>query len=99
MATPPETPKRNGRSARPHTTMLDVAQAAGVSLKTVSRVINGEPGVSSDKVTKVEAAIDKLRYARNDIAASLRSGVGSSTVGLVIEDVGNPFYARMAQAV
>jgi LacI family transcriptional regulator len=79
--------------------MLDVANAAGVSLKTVSRVINDEPGVTAAKVAQVEAAIATLGYERNDIAASLRSGAKSSTVGLVIEDVANPFYAIVAQAV
>jgi LacI family transcriptional regulator len=79
--------------------MLDVATAAGVSLKTVSRVINGEPGVTAAKVSQVEAVIASLGYERNDIAASLRSGAKTRTVGLVIEDVGNPFYALVAQAV
>ena len=67
--------------------MVDVARDAGVSLKTVSRVINEEPGVTPAKVAQVEAAIAALGYERNDIAASLRSGAKSSTVGLVIEDV------------
>ncbi len=79
--------------------MLDVATAAGVSLKTVSRVINDEQGVTPTKVALVKAAIASLGYERNDIAASLRSGAKSRTVGLVIEDVGNPFYAVVAQAV
>lgn len=79
--------------------MNDVATAAGVSLKTVSRVINGEPGVTQETLKKVENAIDELRYERNDLAASLRSGVRSNTIGLVIEDVTNPFYALVVQAV
>jgi LacI family transcriptional regulator len=79
--------------------MNDLAVAAGVSLKTVSRVINGEAGVTPATLSKVEAAIEELGYQRNDLAASLRSGVGSNTIGLVIEDVANPFYARVAQAV
>jgi LacI family transcriptional regulator len=79
--------------------MNDVATAAGVSLKTVSRVINGEPGVTAATLKRVETAIDELRYERNDLAASLRSGVRSNTIGLVIEDVTNPFYALVVQAV
>src|ERR1700722_445799 len=90
---------RGQRGRRPQTTMNDLAVAAGVSLKTVSRVINGEPGVTPATLRKVEAAIEALGYQRNDLAASLRSGVGSNTIGLVIEDVANPFYARVAQAV
>jgi LacI family transcriptional regulator len=80
-------------------TMIDVATTAGVSLKTVSRVINGEPGVRPATAEKVIAAATALRYERNDIAASLRSGTRSFTLGLVIEDVTNPFYSAIAQAV
>lgn len=81
------------------TTMIDVARTAGVSLKTVSRVINGEPGVSPATIEKVMAASASLRYERNDLAASLRNGARSHTIGLVIEDVANPFYSVIAQAV
>lgn len=96
---PPATPGRTQRGRRSQTTMNDLAVAAGVSLKTVSRVINGEPGVTPATLSKVEAAIEALGYQRNDLAASLRSGVGSNTIGLVIEDIANPFYARVAQAI
>lgn len=79
--------------------MVDVAEVAGVSLKTVSRVINGESGVRSSTVEKVLEAARELRYERNDLAASLRHGARSFTLGLVIEDVANPFYSAIAQAV
>jgi LacI family transcriptional regulator len=79
--------------------MVTVAEAAGVSLKTVSRVINGEPGVRPDTVERVLAASAALHYERNDLAASLRQGARSYTVGLIIEDVANPFYSAIAQAV
>jgi LacI family transcriptional regulator len=79
--------------------MVDVAELAGVSLKTVSRAINGERGVSAATVEKVQAAAEQLRYARNDLAASLRQGTRSNTIGLVIEDVANPFYSAIAKAV
>jgi len=86
-----------GQAARP--TMRDVAQTAGVSLKTVSRVINGEAGVAAGTAARVGAAIDALGFQRNDLARSLRGGLSSATVGLVIEDVANPFYSAIAQAV
>ncbi|HLI60819.1 MAG TPA: LacI family DNA-binding transcriptional regulator [Solirubrobacteraceae bacterium] len=86
-------------SAGGRATMVDVAARAGVSLKTVSRAINGEPGVSEATIEKVRAAAAELRYARNDLAASLRQGRGSDTIGLVIEDVANPFYSAIAKAV
>ena len=85
------------RTTRP--TMRDVAERAGVSLKTVSRVINAEPGVAVATAARVGAAIDELGFQRNDLARSLRQGIGSSTLGLVIEDVANPFYSAIAQAV
>jgi LacI family transcriptional regulator len=79
--------------------MRDVAERAGVSLKTVSRVINAEPGVAAETASRVSAAISELGFQRNDLARSLRQGRSSSTIGLVIEDVGNPFYSAIAQAV
>jgi LacI family transcriptional regulator len=79
--------------------MRDVAEVAGVSLKTVSRVINDEPGVAAATADRVAAAIQELGFQRNDLARSLRQGVTSSTLGLLIEDVANPFYSAIAQAV
>ena len=79
--------------------MRDVATAAGVSLKTVSRVINGEAAVAPATAARVAEAIAELGFERNDLARSLRNGHSSGTLGLVIEDVGNPFYSVVAQAV
>jgi LacI family transcriptional regulator len=79
--------------------MRDVAVLAGVSLKTVSRVINAEPGVAAATAARVADAIAELGFQRNDLARSLRQGRTSSTLGLVIEDVANPFYSAIAQAV
>ena len=79
--------------------MRDVAEMAGVSLKTVSRVINAEAGVTAATTERVTSAIAELGFERNDLAASLRHGRSSSTLGLVIEDVANPFYSAVAQAV
>jgi LacI family transcriptional regulator len=84
-------------SARP--TMRHVAERAGVSLKTVSRVINDEPNVARATAERVTAAIAELGFRRNDLARSLRRGSTSATLGLVIEDVANPFYSAIAQAV
>jgi LacI family transcriptional regulator, galactose operon repressor len=79
--------------------MRDVAEKAGVSLKTVSRVINAEAGVAAATAARVGEAITALGFQRNDLARSLRHGLSSSTLGLVIEDVANPFYSAVAQAV
>jgi LacI family transcriptional regulator len=55
--------------------------------------------VAAATTARVEAAIADLRFQRNDLARSLRQGRSSSTLGLVIEDVANPFYSAIAQAV
>jgi LacI family transcriptional regulator len=78
--------------------MRDVASSAGVSLKTVSRVVNRESGVQAGTAARVEAAIAELGFARNDIARSLRHG-RAGAIGLVIEDVANPFYSAIARTV
>jgi LacI family transcriptional regulator len=80
-------------------TMEDVAAAAGVSPKTVSRVINLEPGVAAATVTRVHNAIAELGYRRNDLARNLRKGISLSSIGLVVESLANPLYAVAAQAV
>ena len=80
-------------------TMHHVAARAGVSLKTVSRVINGERNVAPATAERVLTAIAELGFRRNDLARSLRHGRSSATLGLVIEDVANPFYSAIAQAV
>ncbi|MFC6356378.1 LacI family DNA-binding transcriptional regulator [Luethyella okanaganae] len=84
------------KSGRP--TMVDVAADAGVSLKTVSRVINAEPNVDPAMTKRVRAAIARLGYHRNAIAASLRSG-SRDTIGFVSADLTNTFYMSVAAAV
>jgi LacI family transcriptional regulator len=79
-------------------TMKDVAARAGVGLKTVSRVVNGEAGVTADTAERVRAAIEALGFRRNDSARVLRKGQTAS-IGLVLEDIGNPFYSALARAV
>ncbi|RPE27740.1 LacI family DNA-binding transcriptional regulator [Kitasatospora cineracea] len=81
-------------------TMKDVAEAAGVSLMTVSRVVSHTPGVSPDTVAKVEQAVRRLGYQRNVNARNLRQKrLGTSTIGLVVDDLANPFYALMARSI
>jgi LacI family transcriptional regulator, galactose operon repressor len=88
---------RTGVGANPRRpTMVDVARHAGVSLKTVSRVVNNEPAVAQALVDRVLTAIAELGFRRNDIARNLRSGRVNATVGLLIEEIANPFYATIA---
>jgi LacI family transcriptional regulator len=84
---------------RSRPTMLDVAREAGVALKTVSRVVNGEPGVRPATEERVRRAIGRLRYRRNDLARRLRSHAPTATLGLVTGDVGRPFAAALARGV
>jgi LacI family transcriptional regulator len=87
-----------GRASRVRPTMKDVAGHAGVALKTVSRVVNDEPGVRPQLAERVRSAIAELGYRRNDGARLLRKGQTAS-VGLVLEDIGDPFYATLSRAV
>jgi LacI family transcriptional regulator len=80
--------------------MVDVAALAGVALKTVSRVVNSEPGVSPQLEARVKRAIEQLNYRRDANAATLRRlGRKTQTIGLVLEDVSNPFSSELHRAV
>ena len=80
--------------------MREVAARAGVSLKTVSRVVNREPGVSGDLVAKVELAASELDYRPNLTASNLRRlDQRTSTVGLLVEDVANEFFSAIHRGV
>lgn len=83
------------RSDRP--TMKNVAALAGVSFKTVSRVINGESGVSRQLEERVTAAIAELGYQPNHGARTLRQtkAPGSATIGVIHADIANPFMAAV----
>ena len=73
------------------TSIRDVARVAGVSVGTVSNVLNKPEGVSPDSVARVQQAIEQLGYIRNDAARRLRAGV-SATVGFVVLNGQNPFF-------
>ncbi len=81
-------------------TMRDVAAAAGVSLKTVSRVVNAEPGVSPELVQRVGRAVEALDFRPNLGASNLRRADGkTSTVALLLENVANPYSSVLHRAV
>jgi LacI family transcriptional regulator len=76
--------------------MADVAREAGVSMMTVSRVVNNKDGVSAATRQRIQAVIDRLGYRPSDIARGLvtkRTG----TLGLVVPDVSNPFFSEVAR--
>jgi LacI family transcriptional regulator len=62
-------------------------------------VLNREDGVAEATTERVLAAISALGFHRNDLASSLRRGYSSATLGLLIEDISNPFYSAIAQTV
>ncbi|QYF73478.1 LacI family DNA-binding transcriptional regulator [Cryobacterium sp. PAMC25264] len=74
----------------------DVAAEAGVSVGTVSNVLNRPDKVSAGTVSRVHAAIELLGFVRNDAARQLRAG-RSRSIGLVVLDVGNPFFTDLAR--
>jgi LacI family transcriptional regulator len=73
----------------------DVASLAGVSVGTVSNVLNHPERVSPDTRVRVQAAVDKLGFVRNESARQLRAG-NSGMIGLVVLDAGNPFFTDVA---
>jgi LacI family transcriptional regulator len=80
-------------------TMKDVAVLAGVSLSTVSRVVNGE-NARPDLTERVQHAVGMLGYRRDLTASTLRRADRvSASIGLVVADVGNPFFAAMMRGV
>lgn len=79
-------------------TLHDVAREAGVSIKTVSNVVNSLPYVRETTALKVRAAIDKLGYTPNFAARNLRSG-RKGVVGLIIPDLRNTYFAELAAEV
>jgi LacI family transcriptional regulator len=80
--------------------MREVAAAARVSIKTVSRVVNGEPGVTPKLSERVSAAVERVGYRHNLAASSLRRTDGrSSSIGIVLEDVSNPFASTLHRAI
>lgn len=74
----------------------DVALRAGVSVGTVSNVMNHPDKVAASTVARVQAAIDELGFIRNEAARQLRDG-RSKTIGLVVLDVRNPFFTDVAR--
>jgi len=78
----------------PSASVKDVAALAGVSVGTVSNVLNRPERVSDAVLQRVQAAITELGFVRNNAARQLRMGQGSG-IGMVVLDVGNPFFASL----
>ena len=79
-------------------TIRDVARQAGVSTATVSRVINGNSHVDACLVARVHQAVASLGYVPNTVARSLKAD-RTMLVGLLISDIGNPYFSAIAKAL
>jgi LacI family transcriptional regulator len=90
---PLETPTVSERSI-----LRDVAQAAGVSLRTASRVLNDDPRVAAATRERVQGVMKDLRYTPDLMARSLRGGT-DATIGLVVESIADPFFSELVAAV
>ncbi len=85
---------------RARATMREVAALAGVSLKTVSRVVNAETGVSPQVRERVLRAADQLDYRHNLAASNLRrTGSRTGVIGALLQDVSNSFSAGLLRAI
>ena len=84
-----------GKKARPRARLQDVASRAGVSLATVSNVVNGHANVSTATRAKVHSAIEELNYRPNMTARSLRRGQ-SGLIALAIPELDIPYFAELA---
>ena len=78
--------------------LLDVAKRAGVGVGTASRVINNHPSVKEDKRRRVLEAIAEMDYQLNDIARSLKAN-RTKTIGVLIPDIANEFYADVVRGM
>src|SRR6202012_3575394 len=78
--------------------LLDVAHAAGVSLRTASRVLNDDPRVAPETRQRVQLAIRELHFQPDEMARSLRAGTDTA-IGFVVESISDPFFAEVIDAV
>lgn len=84
---------------RGRATLVEVALRAGVSLKTASRAINGEPRVRPETRERVLRAADELGFKLNRMASMLRRGTLPAELGFVTGDLENPFYSSLAKGI
>ena len=79
-------------------TMKEIAKRANVSIKTVSRVVNGQGEISAETVRRVQEVIDEFGYRPNLMARSLVTQ-RTNSIGLIVPNISNPVYPEVAQAV
>ena len=79
-------------------TLADVANEAGVSMMTVSRVVNGKGEISDATRRQVQSVIDRLQYRPNRAARSLVTR-RTYAIGIVVPDITNPFFANIVRGI
>lgn len=94
----PGTGKPDPNTSEKQVTIVDVAQKAGVSIATVSRVLNQTGRYSRDTLRRVKATAAELGYAPNYMAKSLKKR-RTEQIALAVADIGNPVYVAMARAI
>jgi LacI family transcriptional regulator len=94
-----ETGSADGADTGRRATMSHVAALANVSVKTVSRVINGEPKVSPQVRRQVFEAAERLGYRRNMTASNLRRGQRTASIGVLVQDLSNDFCGELLRSV
>jgi LacI family transcriptional regulator len=87
-----------GRPVSGTARLLDVANAAGVSLRTASRVLNDDPRVAAETRQRVRETMVELRFQPDEMARSLRAGTDTA-IGFVVESISDPFFAEVIDAV
>lgn len=83
------------------TSLTDIADKLGVSITLVSMALNGkgkENRISDEMVEKVVKTAEELNYRPNQLARGLRTG-NSKTIGLIVADISNPFFARIGRKI
>ncbi len=78
--------------------MALIAKSLGVSVQTVSAVVNGKPGISLDTQARVRSAIERFDYQPNAQARTLR-GVKTKTLGVIIPSITNPYFPEFVKGV
>jgi len=81
-----------------HVTLRDVAREAGVSIKTVSRVVNSQPDVAAETQRRVQETVERLGYRPNRVAQGLVTS-RTQTIGLILADITNPYFAEVALSI
>ncbi|MDE1675319.1 LacI family DNA-binding transcriptional regulator [Nocardia gipuzkoensis] len=91
--------RRPARPSAVRPTMKAIADQVGVSIKSVSRVLNGEGGTSPETASRILAAAEELGFRRNELARGLRQGSRTDTIGLVLKESSSRFFDSLIRGI